>query len=200
MSEMKMRATAGHVYFVSGPFSQWHPSAFTAALPALVTTDGGWTVKPCGPARDFSHAEQAMMASKAAIFEDYAMLDEILAAKSPKKQKELGRSVAGFDSAIWSTVSYRIVAVMNFHKFTQDAELQRILLDTGDKHIVEGAWYDPIWGVGLAWDDPDIDDAKNWKGTNWLGEVLMAVRGMIRDGETASDPWVSPRLTTAPPG
>jgi ribA/ribD-fused uncharacterized protein len=199
MSEMKMRETASHVYFVSGLFSQWHPSAFTAALPALVTKDGASTVKPCGPPRAFTHAEQAMMASKAAIFEDYAVLDEILAATSPKKQKELGRSVAGFDSAIWNTVSYRIVAVMNFHKFTQNTELRQILFDTGDKHIVEGAWYDPIWGVGLAWDDPDIEDAANWKGTNWLGEALMAVREMIRDSVTAIDPWTSPRLI-APSG
>lgn len=50
------------------------------------------------------------------------------------------------------------------------------LLDTGDRVIVEGSPYDPIWGVKLAWDSNEILDERNWKGSNLLGKALMEVR------------------------
>ena len=53
-------------------------------------------------------------------------------------------------------------------------------MDTGDLYLVEGAWYDRVWGVGLAWDDDRILDVNNWQGTNWLGETLMRVRAALR--------------------
>jgi ribA/ribD-fused uncharacterized protein len=196
MDEWKMRETEHAVYFVSGPFSQWHPSQFEADLPALVIRDGKTTIEHGTARHAFSYAEQAMMASKAAVFGDEAVLGAILAATSPKKQKELGRSVANFDSATWSAVSYRIVAIMNYLKFSQNPDLSDILLATGDRHLVEGAWYDTIWGVGLGWDDPAIEDSNNWKGTNWLGEALMSVRTAIRDHGTDADPWQQERFRT----
>ena len=36
--------------------------------------------------------------------------------------------------------------------------------------------YDRVWGIGLAEDNPNATRPKNWRGTNWLGEVLMRVR------------------------
>lgn len=199
MTEWKMRQTDGHVYFVSGPFSQWHPSPFQAALPRLVSQEGKPSIEPGATLHAFSHAEQAMMASKAAIFGDEAVLRQILTASSPKRQKELGRSVANFDSSIWSAQSFRIVAVMNYHKFCQNPDLRNALLDTGDRHLVEGAWYDKIWGVGLAWNDPAIEDERNWQGTNWLGEALMAVREVIRRQGPAIAPWIENTFISSAP-
>ena len=50
------------------------------------------------------------------------------------------------------------------------------LLNTKDAILVEGNPHDKIWAVGLKDTDPLIMNPKNWKGTNWLGEVLMGVR------------------------
>jgi predicted NAD-dependent protein-ADP-ribosyltransferase YbiA (DUF1768 family) len=48
--------------------------------------------------------------------------------------------------------------------------------DLADKHFVKGSLVDGIWGVKVAWDDPRIDDEKNWDGMNLLGKVLDKVR------------------------
>ena len=42
--------------------------------------------------------------------------------------------------------------------------------------LVEGSPVDPIWGVGLHFDDDLILDEKNWKGQNLLGKCLMQAR------------------------
>jgi predicted NAD-dependent protein-ADP-ribosyltransferase YbiA (DUF1768 family) len=80
----KMRITDTHVYFVSGPFSQWHPSAFEARLPTLAGDPGRPTIIPSGTVVAVSHAEQAMMASKASVFGDRETLEKILQSTSPK--------------------------------------------------------------------------------------------------------------------
>ena len=54
--------------------------------------------------------------------------------------------------------------------------MKDIILSTGDKILVEASPYDTIWGVGLGENNDLILDEKNWKGTNFLGEVLMDVR------------------------
>jgi ribA/ribD-fused uncharacterized protein len=47
--------------------------------------------------------------------------------------------------------------------------------------IVEASPTDVIWGIGRAWDDPLAMDRSAWRGTNWLGEVLMNVRSALRN-------------------
>lgn len=163
-SRYKVRTTDTHVYFLTGPFSQWHPSEFTAAL------------EPGGSELRFSHAEQYMMAGKAVLFGDYDTLVRIMDAAHPRDQKELGRLVRGFNADAWNQHAQEIVYRGNMAKFSQDEDLRDYLLATGDRHLVEGAWYDPVWGVALAWDDDRILDTANWRGTNWLGETLMRVR------------------------
>lgn len=196
---VKMRITSTHVYFVSGPFSQWHPSSFSATLPVLESDGGTGDVVSGGQRLQFSHAEQAMMAAKASVFGDDEALAAIMAATSPKEQKELGRKVRNFEADIWNAVAYRIVCIMNFEKFTANPDLLERLLRTETRHLVEGAWYDRIWGVGLSWDDPAIDDQANWQGSNWLGEALMAVRAELAEPDPAPDAWAIPRFRLTPP-
>jgi len=194
----KTRVTDNHVFFVGGFFSQWHGSPFPARLPIRTGSDASPSVAPSDRIMRFSHAEQAMMASKASVFGDKETLSKIMATTSPKEQKALGREVRNFISEIWNAVAYPIVAIMNFEKFNANPDLKAELLATGSRHIVEGAWYDKIWGVGLAWDDPAIDNPTNWKGTNWLGEALMAVRAELGAESGDRDPWTIERLRELP--
>ena len=117
---------------------------------------------------------------KAVDFEDYESLNKILKESNPKKVKELGRNVKNFNQDIWLKSAYYHMRNANYLKYTQNHKLLKKLLSTGDKIIVEAAYYDPIWGVGLHEQDPLILDEKNWKGTNWLGKVLMEVRELYR--------------------
>lgn len=165
------RETATHIYFLGGPFSQWWPAAFVERL------------APNGNRLLFNCAEQYMMARKAFLFEDFETLGKILLAPNPKEQKQLGREVRNFDPTAWDAVARDVVARGNFAKFTQDAELLRFIQAKSGKILVEGAYYDTIWGVGLSWDDPAIEDETNWKGKNWLGLCLMKIQDQLLNGD-----------------
>lgn len=144
------------------PFSQWHPSTFTV--------DG----------IEFNCAEQFMMYKKAKLFCDDDIATEILDAHKPSVQKQLGRLVKDFDAAEWNQNRERIVYQGNFHKFTQNEELRKFLLETNDKIIVEASPLDPIWGIGMGADNPDARHPEKWKGENLLGKVLMELRANLQ--------------------
>ncbi|MBI3633037.1 MAG: NADAR family protein [Candidatus Vogelbacteria bacterium] len=148
--------------FWDGILSQWHSSEF--ALDGLA----------------FKWAEQWMMYKKAEIFGDTETMKKVLRAESPKECKQLGRQVCGFISSEWDKVSRDIVYEGNIAKFSQNVELKKQLLDTGDAMLVEASPYDKKWGIGLAASDPRAKDPSRWLGTNWLGEVLMRVRTELR--------------------
>lgn len=145
-------------FFYGGPFSQWHKSTFFI--------DG----------IAYSHAEQYMMAEKARLFGDIESLNKIMSSKDPKEQKSLGKNVKPYDDNKWNSVAKQVVYKGNMAKFTQNENLKKILLDTEGTTLVEASPVDRKYGVGLAENDPLIQDRKNWRGTNWLGEVLTQVR------------------------
>ncbi|MCK9529522.1 MAG: NADAR family protein [Gammaproteobacteria bacterium] len=172
------RRTDSHVYFVGGPFSQWYkdknPTKYQ--FTQFLLTDEDYLY-------DFNCAEQYMMASKAKLFpceENDVIFEAIMNSKHPDQQKELGRQVKNFDPEIWNTNARTIVFRGNIQKF-KIPELFDYIMDTEDRIIVEGAIYDPVWGVKLRWNDPAIEDLANWRGTNWLGQVLMKVRKTLKE-------------------
>jgi len=140
------------------PFSQWHPARFVV--------DGV----------SFNCAEQYMMYGKAMLFGDEEVAQKILRASSPIQQKKLGRNVKNFDQGAWEANCKRIVYEGNYAKFAQNEDLLHKLLQTAGTTLVEASPVDPIWGIGLAEDDPSALDRKQWRGKNWLGEVLTGIR------------------------
>lgn len=129
-------------------------------------------------------AEHWMMAGKARMFGDNAVLQSILNSKSPAEAKKLGRQVQHFDPAVWDREKFDLVKTGNLHKFTQHPDLQDFLKNTGDRVIVEASPVDPVWGIGLAKNDPDIENPAKWKGENLLGFALMEVRDLLVRGIT----------------
>jgi ribA/ribD-fused uncharacterized protein len=162
MSDFK-KVTDEFVLFWHGPFSQWHPSRFTVE------------------GIDYNCAEQFMMAEKARVFHDRTTENEILSAFDPSVQKKLGRKVQNFDAKTWDLVAQDVVYRGNVAKFTQNADLKRVLLETGERTLVEASPYDKIWGIGLSIDDPRALNPDKWLGTNWLGQVLMRVRWVLKE-------------------
>jgi ribA/ribD-fused uncharacterized protein len=156
--------TDQYVLFWSGWPSQWHPADFSI--------DG---VR-------YNCCEQYMMAEKARVFGDDAALAAILGSTNPREQKALGRAVANFDKRVWEAVCRGVVYSANLARFSQDAELRKSLLETGERTIVEASPVDRIWGIGLATDDPRAQDPSQWRGRNWLGIALMQVRDALRRG------------------
>lgn len=142
---------------------------------------GQWTDSPFRVDDvDYTCAEQFMMAEKARLFGDATTRAKILASRSPREHKALGREVAGFVQDIWERECLEIVVRGNRAKFSQNSEMRAALLATGDRLLVEASPLDRIWGVGLRADDPRIHDPSQWRGRNLLGVALMRVRAELR--------------------
>jgi len=157
-------------------FSNWHPSVFT---------HDGIT---------FNCSEQYMMYHKAKLFGDTEIMDKVMQTDSPKEQKALGRQVKNFNSDEWLTKCFPIMEDGLRSKFEQNPEMLKELLDTGDSIIAEASPVDPIWGIGLAAEDPLAQDVSTWKGTNLLGYVLMSVREKIRKEQNEFSTFMEQKL------
>lgn len=142
--------------------SQWYPAPFEV--------DG---VR-------FETAEHFMMWGKAQLFGDQGAAARILAAGHPKRAKDLGRTITGFDEAKWVAARMAIVTAGNVEKFRQNPDLLAFLLGTGERVLVEASPMDRVWGIGLAADDERAQDPAQWRGLNLLGEALMAARETLR--------------------
>ncbi|WP_312271599.1 NADAR family protein [Pseudomonas sp.] len=159
-----MRKVANLTLFFSenDPFSNWYRSEFKVKEISFVCV------------------EQFMMFCKAKLFKDDAAAERILAAEHPRAHKNLGRSVSGYNDAIWNSRRLSIVTHGCYAKFTQNEDLLQALLETGETMLVEASPYDRVWGVGLGENDPRIEDPRNWKGTNLLGQALFKTRERIK--------------------
>ena len=132
----------------------------------------------------FNCAEQFMMYMKAIHFKDWDSEERILKATHPYQQKKLGRKVKNFNTEEWNKYAKIYVSNGNHEKFTQNPKHLEYLLSTKGTTLVEASLYDKVWGIGLGIDDPSKSDPKNWKGTNWLGEVLTELRDdLIKEGD-----------------
>lgn len=129
----------------------------------------------------YNCAEQFMMAEKARFFGDTKTLNKIMKSSSPKEQKSLGRLVKPFDEGEWYSVCREPVYKGNLAKFSQNKDLKEIILNTGNKTLVEASPVDKIWGIGRSEDDPLACTPSAWRGKNWLGEALMRVRKELRN-------------------
>ena len=128
----------------------------------------------------FATNEQAFMWEKAIFFNDHESASKILKEENPAKAKKLGREVKNFDDSKWSKVCYDIMYKINYEKYFQNTRLKNILLNTGNKMIIEANPRDTRWAIGLAADDDRVLDESKWKGENLLGKVLMQVRDELK--------------------
>ena len=129
---------------------------------------------------DYPTAEHWMMASKARLFGDEAVLEAILNSEHPGDAKKLGRKVRDFDQATWEAHRFEIVVTGNVAKFGQNPGLHNFLLNTGDRVLVEASPRDRIWGIGLDEKNPDAYDPGEWRGLNLLGFALAEARFRLR--------------------
>jgi len=60
-------------------------------------------------------------------------------------------------------------------KFEQDPKAKTALVATKGM-LAEASPFDVIWGIGWKAEDPQAQDPALWRGSNWLGQVLMHVR------------------------
>lgn len=92
---------------------------------------------------------------------DFAMLN-------PSQAKKKGRRVSLRPD--WEEIKINVMYEICKAKFTQNENLKRSLLNTGNAELIEGNnWGDKIWGQ------------VNGIGENNLGKILMKIREELKD-------------------
>ena len=129
----------------------------------------------------FSSMEQYMMYQKAVCFKDEEIAEKILATTDVAVIKALGRQVKGYNDGYWNGVRQLLVYEGLKEKFTQNENLKKLLLDTEDSILAEGAVNDRIWGIGLSRKDSNRLESEKWRGQNLLGYAMMMVRNWIKE-------------------
>jgi ribA/ribD-fused uncharacterized protein len=120
--------------------------------------------------------EQYIMASKAQLMGDCKSLEAIMAARTPREMKRLGRQVHPWRQKIWSRNMAHVLETAIRAKFAQNSELRDRLVRTHPRPIAEASPSDTVYGIGLAPCDLRAQDPANWKGLNLLGKTLERVR------------------------
>lgn len=93
--------------------------------------------------------------------------------KGPAESKSLGRKVLLRDD--WEKVKEGIMYDVCYEKFSQDENLKRLLLSTGNRELIEGNFHgDRYWGMTYS---PKV---KGFIGKNRLGLILMKLREDLR--------------------
>jgi hypothetical protein len=102
-------------------------------------------------------------------FFDTRYLEVIRQAKTPKEAATIGCDRTLPLRPDWERVKDDIMHKAVLRKFETHADIRDILLATGDELITEKTTNDCYWGCG-----------KDGSGKNRLGEILMAVRKILR--------------------
>ena len=128
----------------------------------------------------YPSVEHYFQAMKAKEFGDDAIYKKIIDTPSGKAVKALGKKVNNFHKEIWDAKRLEIMMRGVKAKFVQHPELQKQLVETGDKQIGEADARDSFWGIGTSENTEKSGDPSKWKGQNRLGKILMALRDEFR--------------------
>jgi len=91
--------------FQKGPLSQWW-GGFKGQTGGFIASNALFNcpddLEFDQESYEFNCCEQWMMANKATTFRDMETFKFIMEAKSPSRQKDLGRMVQGYDDKVWN--------------------------------------------------------------------------------------------------
>jgi len=122
-------------------------------------------------------AEHGFQAMKAVNTEG---VKSVLDCATPGQAKRMGRKIT--IRGDWEEVKDDIMLDVLRDKFTADIHMMAKLLNTQDALLVEGnQWHDMYWGTCHC------RDHRTQKGVNRLGELLMKVRGELRNAQETNN-------------
>ena len=130
--------------------------------------------------RTYTSVEQYLMYGKAVVFKDEEMQQAILATHNVAEIKQYGRHVKGYNETVWNGLRQLVLYRGLRLKFSQNEELKRKLIDTGNDILVECAITDKIFACGISMKDPMRFEMSKWSGKNLLGFALMDLREQLK--------------------
>lgn len=92
--------------------------------------------------------------------------------ETPRKARNVGVSTKGLRPD-WESVKYGIMVETLRYKVSQNEDVKKSLLETGEEELVENTTDDYTWGCGT-----------NGDGKNLLGKAWMEVRSELQRGES----------------
>ena len=125
----------------------------------------------------YSSVEQILQSEKADLYDADEEHAKILHTDNPSEIKQIGKSIPYVEQQ-WSRESKEIVKKACWHKFSQQEQLRKYLLNTKDCLLVEAS-PDTVWGSGIHLRNEDCLNPNVWRGDNQLGKILMEVRDML---------------------
>lgn len=141
------------------PFSNFHPSPIEN-----------------GEGLIFFNAEQMFHHRRAISHGKTTIANKILKTRDPVEVKKLSKKFQS--STEWRTAEEDIMADILLLKFTQNKELGRALLNTGDRQLHE-ATGDRKWAVGYDISSKGLTQ-NEWRGGDLLGQLLENTREAIK--------------------
>lgn len=123
----------------------------------------------------FSCNEQYFQRSKALFFGDNETAKKIMEESDPHKILNLGKRIKGYKKDLWDKQAYRVLKNVNAMKYEQNPEAQMFLVNTGDRSIGEAS-FDSQYGIGMSITSRNVGDKGEWKGDNWMGQILTEIR------------------------
>ena len=119
-----------------------------------------------GEYKIYPTAEHFYQAYKTTNLDSRKQIREI---STPGKAKRFGQKVILRED--WEQIKDTVMLTVIKLKFSQNSELKKKLLDTGEALLIEGNyWHDNYWGNCYCF------KCRNTKGLNQLGKTLMKIR------------------------
>ena len=134
----------------------------------------------------FHSSEQLIEFNKAKHFGDHVTMSQIMYADTPLECKQLSREIVNYDENNWRQVAKNMCQEGITEKFKQNPTVSDILLETGNKKLVESS-FDKFWGTGISLSNRNCLDQKMWANNGGiLGEMLMTTRDLLRNNSTST--------------
>lgn len=128
----------------------------------------------------YNCSEQFFMKVKQETFDpdNEQIAQAIMTSSKPTEIKKLGRQVHNYNEDIWKSMRYNVMLNALRLKFSQNDNLCKLLLDTGEDIIVEANPFDRIWSIGIG--IVKAQQGTPWRGQNLLGKALMEIRKELK--------------------
>ena len=107
------------------------------------------------------------------------LADEVLAAPSPAKAKEIASRVPYHLRGNWHNHKLGVMQEVLFAKVKCCPEFEKKLIDSGSKKLVEAVKSDRFWSCGLSPRDAETTKRQYHPGQNHLGRLLEFIRSKI---------------------
>ena len=132
--------------------------------------------------KTYNCSEQFIAETCALFAKDEGPAKLITAESDPVRQKGLMRRINNLNVDLWHEKCEELCFPGVLEKFIQNEAAKNVLMNTGQRVLVEAAPFDAEWGIGLGLTDPQVLNINAWAGKNHQGNILMKIRTKLTDG------------------